>query len=349
MKREIILQDLENIYKRSIPWKQLNGKTVFITGAYGMLASYMIYMLIYLNEKYNAGIRIISVVRSAEKFRERFGEYADKEYMIMVTEPLEKEFDIEESVDIIIHAASYASPQYYGVCPVDVLKPNVIGSYYLLELAVRKKVQCYLQFSTGDVYGLVDGTDTIQENTCGIMNPLDIHSCYSESKRMAETMCYSYYFQYKVPVKILRIWHTYAPTMDIQKDPRVFASFVRDVINHKDIIMKSDGTSARSFCYIADAVAGYFTVLLKGEKGQAYNVCNTKEFYEIRKLAEIIASLRPELGLKVVTAMRKKEENYVENTVGSKVAPDDFKLRSLGWRPEFCVREGFERILKALE
>lgn len=113
-------------------------------------------------------------------------------------------------------------------------------------------------FSTSDIYGIVEGKNRIGENDYGAMDTLDIHNCYSESKRMAETMCKAWFQEKGVPTKIVRIWHTYAPTMNVESDPRVFASFVKDIVNGKDIIMKSDGSVKRSFCYISDAIAGYF-------------------------------------------------------------------------------------------
>lgn len=347
MLENIIRQDLEDIYSRNIPWNELRNSTVFITGAYGMLASYICFMLIYLNEKKNMGIHILAGVRSIKKFRQRFGKYADAEYVTICTEPLEKELHITGEIDYIIHAASFASPDYYDVCPVDVLEPNVIGNYHLLELAVKKKVKGYLLFSTGDVYGFVKDRELITESDLGVIDTLDIHSCYSESKRMAETMCYAYYHQYDVPVKLLRIWHTYAPTMNVEGDPRVFASFVKNVLHGEDIVMKSDGSAKRSFCYVADAVAGYFLVLLRGKAGEAYNVCNTKEYYSVKELAKLITSLRPEMNLKVAVKERGADEHYVENTAIGFAAPDDLKLRLLGWKPEYDVLSGFRRVLDA--
>lgn len=349
MLKGIIRQDLEDIYERDIPWQELRGSTVLVTGAYGMLASYVCYMLIYLNEERHMGIHIVVWIRSEEKLRRCFGKYADVEYVTICTEPLDKEIHLGAEVDYIIHAASLASPQYYDVCPVDVLKPNVVGNYHLLELAVRKKVRGYLLFSTGDVYGVVKDKKLIAESDWGAIDPLDIHSCYSESKRMAETMCYAYFHQYGVPVKLLRIWHTYAPTMDIERDPRVFASFVKNAVRGEDIVMNSDGSARRSFCYVADAVAGYFLVLLSGKAGEAYNVCNTKEYYSMKELAEMIVSLRQGMDLKVVTKKRDREEHYVENTAIGVGIPDDSKLRALGWEPKYSVLNGFKRVIDALE
>lgn len=103
---EIILKDCEEIYHQNIPWHKLYGKSVLISGAYGMLASYVTDMLIYLNEYHDAGIKIIALVRAEGKCRNRFGEYADKPYFLINTSPLDLPMCIDEKVDFIIHAAT---------------------------------------------------------------------------------------------------------------------------------------------------------------------------------------------------------------------------------------------------
>lgn len=348
MREDIIRVDLEDIFCRNIPWERLENKTVLITGAYGMLASYIIFELMYLNEEKGMHINVIALGRSREKFEKRFGNLKKYTYLKFLTSDLNNDLLIDDTVDFIIHAASLASPRYYKTCPIEVLKPNTIGNYYLLELAVRKKVEGYLLFSSGDVYGLVSDTDIISEHDYGSLDPLDIHSCYGESKRMAETMCKAWFQEKKVPTKIARICHTYAPTMDIESDPRVFASFVKDIVHGKDIIMKSDGSAKRNFCYITDAVAGYFMILLCGECGEAYNVSNPHEFYSVFELAKILTNLYPEMRLKVVKATRDKNDIYVENKSANNIPVDSTKLEALGWEAQCDVYTGFRRVIESL-
>ena len=187
----------------------------------------------------------------------------------------------------------------------------------------------------------------INEEAYGKMDTLDIHNCYSESKRMAETMCKAFNVQYGVHTKIARIAHTYAPTMDIENDPRVFASFVKNIVYGQDIVMKSDGSGKRSFCYITDAIAGYFTILFEGIDGEAYNVCNTSQFVSVKELAEILVSLYREKNLKVIMEERKKAEHYTENSllVGCDNIPDNSKLMKLGWNASVDIKEGFKRVI----
>lgn len=349
MKYNVIEQDLKDVYDRNIPWEQLRNKTVLITGAYGMLASYVVYMLVYLNEQWDFHVRILAIVRSREKLRNRFGDITQRSYFKTYISSLDQPLDIEENIHFIIHTASPANPRYYKVYPAEVLKPNIIGNYYLLELAVRKKVEGYLFFSTCDIYGIVKDKKMIQESDYGSMDTLDIHNCYGESKRMAETMCRAWYAQKGVPVKIIRIAHTYAPTMDVEHDPRVFASFINDIIKKRDIVMKSDGSSKRTFCYIADALAAFFLVLFYGKSGEAYNVCNTEEFYSIVELAQILTNIYPQLGLKVIREDREKDDIYVENTVANSVPYDNSKLKQLGWKTRYDIRTGFRNVVEGIK
>lgn len=351
MNENILFNDLEEIYTSRNDWDRLSNKTILLTGAYGMLASYVTYFINYLHEEKYIDVKLIALVRNKDKFYSRFSGLRNQKYVSVVENDMKSTIYIDEKIDYIIHAASFASPQYYGVCPVDVLEPNIIGNYNLLKLAVEKKVIGYLLFSTGDIYGAVRNVDYVKEDDFGVMDTLNIHNCYSESKRMAETMCKSFMVQYNVPIKIARIWHTYAPTMDINNDPRVFASFVKNIVNNENIEMKSDGAGKRSFCYITDAIAGYFAILLDGAVGEAYNVCNTSQFCSIVELAEILVSLYQEKELKVIRKEREPNEKYTENVllVGSEAAPSNEKLMCLNWQPKVSLEDGFKRVVDYLD
>lgn len=349
LKSEVILQDMKNIYDRNLPVESLYHKTILISGATGMLASYFCYYLLWLNEFKAADITILALVRSEEKCRQVFGEYAHREYFRIYTDSLDKMLDISEPVDYIIHAASLASPQYYKNNPVEVAMPNAVGTYHLLELARQKKVKGFLYFSTGDVYGMMpENIGEISEDQIGIMDPLDEHSCYGGSKRMGEIWCTSYAREYNIPAKMARIGHTYAPTMDVNKDPRVFASFMKCLLEGRDIVMLSDGTAKRPFCYIADAIAAYLLILLEGKAGEAYNVVNTDQFLSISELADRLVALVPEQNLKVVRKERAKNDVYMENHNNRQNLMSAKKLQSLGWNCKYDVMQGFGQVIRFL-
>lgn len=349
LNNKIILEDMEDIFQRKLDWNILNGKSVFISGAYGMLASYIVFYLSYLSEYKNVDVKIIAQGRNIEKAQNRFGELFNKSYFSFISDNICEEITYTGKIDYIIHAAGATYPNMYSTNPVEVTEPNVLGTYYLLKLAKEKNSQGFLLFSSGDVYGKVEDSLNIDENTIGQVNQMDDHSCYSESKRMAETLAYCYFKEYSVPVKIARIGHTYGPTMDIDNDPRVFASFLKCILQKKNIEMLSDGSAKRPFCYLADAIAAYFTILFKGEDGQAYNVCNTSEFISMRELADIIVNLRKDIQLSVVYKKRNFDDTYVENKVNHDNLPSDNKLRQLGFEYHFTTETGMNKVYKCLK
>jgi len=344
---KIIREDLKYISDIKLPWEIFEGKTVLITGANGFLPAYMVEVLLFLNEnKLKNRIKVLGLVRDGEKARKRFSVYQERTDLKLIVQDVCQPINDRGAVDFIIHAASQASPKYFGADPVGTLSANVLGTYNLLELAREKNVTGFLYFSSGEVYGEVS-EDKIptKEDDYGYVDPTNVRSCYAESKRMGENMCVSWHHQYGVPAKIVRPFHTYGPGMSFS-DGRVFADFVSDVVNERDIVMKSDGLAIRTFCYLADAVIGFFTVLLKGESGEAYNVSNDKGEISIIDLAETIISLFPERSIKVIKKKDAYSKGYLKSGI-TRTRPDIGKICSLGWQPQYSIRDGFERTIRS--
>ena len=145
----------------------------------------------------------------------------------------------------------------------------------------------------------------------------------------------------------MRICHTYGPTMDIEGDARVFSAFVNDIINNRNIVMNSEGLVKRPFCYLADATAGFFQILLEGKPGEAYNLCNSKEFLSIRQLAELLTGLYPQKGLKVEKRI-PEGQGLIPKREENEVGISDEKLKALGWTCKYDTREGFHRTIESL-
>jgi UDP-glucuronate decarboxylase len=346
MRNSIVEEDLKFITSTNNPWKNLEGKNILISGANGFIPSYMVETILFLNEtKFKNKSKIIGLVRNKERASKRFYSYEDRDELTFLVQDVCNPIDIDMEVDFIIHAASQASPKFYNVDPVGTLCPNVIGTYQLLELARKNDTENFLFLSSSEVYGEV-ATDKIptKEDDYGYLDPTDIRSCYAESKRMGENMCISWFKQYGVPTKIVRPFHTYGPSMNLD-DGRVFADFVSNIVNQQNIIMKSNGESIRTFCYLADAVAGFFTVLLKGQNGESYNISNDKGEISIIRLAEQLVKLFPEYKLKVIKEKRQ-DPNYLESKI-TRNCPDISKIRSIGWEPYYSIEKGFKRTIES--
>ncbi len=342
MLNQIVREDLKFITNSDNPWNILEGKTILISGANGFLPSYMVKTILYLNEtQFKDKTKIIGMVRNENKALKQFPEKSED--LILYIQDVCQPFKSIRDVDFIVHAASQASPKYYNKDPVGTLCPNVIGTYYLLELARKTEVEGFLYFSSGEVYGEPRKVPT-REHDYGYLDPTTIRSCYAESKRMGENMCNSWFKQYGVPVKIVRPFHTYGPGMNLD-DGRVFADFVSDIVNRRNIIVKSSGEARRAFCYLADAVSGYFTVLFKGKDGEPYNVGNDNGEISVIDLAEKLVNMYSEYGLKVLKKPRN-DINYLESKI-QRSCPDISKIRSLGWEPYYSIEEGFKRTIES--
>lgn len=345
-KNSIIEFDIKEIVNSGIDWSRLNNKTIFITGGTGMLASYMIYVLIYLNESLPSfRVKIIMSIRDKSKCYEKFGEYADRNYLSYYTDDINEKIVMDEKIDFIVHAASIAMTQFFSTCPIEVILPNTSGTYNLLKLAEKNDSESFLFFSTCSIYGKIEST--ITEETCGTLDSLDVNSCYSESKRLGETLCKAFFTQKRVRAKIARIAHTYGPTMNLKEDKRVFAEFIDNVINNEDIVIKSDGMANRCFCYLSDAVIGFFLILLKGKDGEAYNLCNTEQQISIKDLAHTLVEIFPEKKMKVIQILREKNDSYIEYKFANTVY-ESKKLFDLGWKPKVSIRDGFKRTILSL-
>lgn len=339
----IIKEDLNVIFKSGLDWQRFNNKTVLITGANGFLPAYMVETLLYLNDNIRSfNVKVIALVRNVERAKKRFNDYLDDKHLLFLNQDVSSNVDIKEDIHFVIHAASQASPKYYGTDPVGTLSANVLGTINLMQLALDKSIESFLYFSSGEVYGKVEeGKMPVSESDYGYVDPTEVRSCYAESKRMGENICVSYHHQYRVPAKIVRPFHTYGPKMMLD-DGRVYADFVSDVLNNSNIIMKSDGKAIRTFCYLSDATIGFFTVLLNGVSGQAYNIANPNEEHSIITLAKKIVSIYD--NIKVEEFPENNNNNYLKSVI-LRNAASIAKVNKLGWNPQINVEVGFKRTI----
>lgn len=336
----IVAEDVARIAAADLPWDSLAGARVLVTGATGFLPAYMVETLLHLNRTRLAQSPacVVALARNAATAEQRFGEAVRAGRLEVLVQDVTAPLPESLRFDYIVHAASQASPRYYGTDPVGTLSANVLGTRNLLEAARRGPMKGFLFFSSGDVYGLSpDATRTIGEKDYGYVDCTDVRSCYGESKRMGETMCVAWAHQYGVPARMVRPFHTYGPGMRLD-DGRVFADFVRDVLNGGPLVLHSDGTARRCFCYLADATDAFFRVLLTGATGEAYNVANASADESIAGLADRLGAL---FGVGVERRVRQNAD-YVPSPIPF-TRPATTKIEALGWRATTTIEEGFAR------
>lgn len=339
----IIWADLDNIVAAFTSWDFFRAQSILITGGNGLLASYLLRSLLHANHLLDLNLQITCLVRSRQSDIFRLLPWLDCPSLRLVYGAAESfSYDQLEAHSIIIHAASGATPAIYQSNPIGIILPNSVGTAKLCEQAKIWNSQRFLFFSTGEVYG-INENHSYAEDAYGYLDPCSLRSCYAESKRCGETTCVAYSHQHGLHAVIARIFHTYGPQMKLD-DGRVFADFIRDALEGKQIRLASLGEAMRCFCYLSDATHGFLHLIAHGSSGQAYNVSNPSAEISIRDLATLIASLHnPSLDVYFANAQELKP-GYMRSPV-QRSLPSIAKIQSLGWRPVIDLHQGFSRTL----
>lgn len=306
------------------------NKSVLITGANGLIGSYLTDYLSYV------GADTYAMSRSLEKLKKRFKYNSN---INLIAQDLNNSFEIEQTFDYIIHAASNSHPISFSTDPVGTMKTNLLGTMNLLE-HIKHHGGKLLYISSGEIYGNnIDHAFT--ENDLGIIDSKSVRSCYPESKRAAETLCISYNAQYNINVNIARLCYIYGPTIT-DTNSRADAQFLRNALNKENIILKSKGLQKRTYCYIADAVSAILYILLHGENAGVYNVANQNSIVTVAEYAQILANLA---NVKLEFAIPDEIEAKGYSKQADSILSAE-KLVKLGWYPVYSIDEGLKNTLK---
>lgn len=338
----VIADDFEKLLSvYSDKLEALRDCSILITGANGMITTYLAGFLAYIAETHN--LQLYLQCRNLEKAENTFKYYLSREWFHLV------EFDFENNnipnirFDYILHAAGPASTKFFVESPVDVISPNVIGTWYLLQHARRTGVRKFLLFSSNLIYG-EGGTEktVLTEVDYGIVDPLNDRASSIESKKLSEQMGVAFWKQYKVPVSIIRICHTYGPTFDLQRDTRIIPRVIRLILGGEDIEIYRDPGSVIQYTYIADISAAILLVLLEGENGEAYN-SGGDEIVKMEDVIEWMVTSDPRIRSTLIE--KEPDENYRfgKGKGINFVKLSNRKLKELGWKQLYSNKAGFAR------
>lgn len=341
------IRDLIEVVNNTPVIEKLKNKSVLITGAGGLICSGIVDLLLMSNELNDTNITIYAADYNIEGAYRRFGSYPNQEVLKslkIVYYDATKKNEFEFKVDYIIHGASNAHPKAITEKPVETMLDNFCGMYDLLEFARKSGTINTLFISSSEVYGLNNSKNPFLENEYGFLDILNPRNSYSSGKRAGETLCASYSAEYGIHTNIVRPGHIYGPTAS-PKDSRVGSSFAYDVVNGRNLVLKSTGEQIRSYCYMLDCDTAMLTVLLVGENVNAYNISNPNSILTIKELAEMYAAAG---GVKVIfdlpTEAEKAAFNPMENS-----SLDSTKLESLGWKGLFDGKRGTSHTISVLK
>lgn len=320
--------------------------TYLITGATGYIGSSLIKRIVSAEEN----VRFLLPVRDVQKAEAMFAEEMKKhkaEFAFWTTsvEKLDA-ISCREQVDYIIHCASPTKSAYMVTHPVETTESIVLGTQNVLKLAEKCKVKSMVYLSSMEVYGNIDCTDgrRISEEEMGYIDAFNARSCYPMGKRMAENLCYSFYKEYNVPVKIARLAQTFGAGV-LPGENRVFAQFAKAACCGENIVLHTAGDSMGNYCDIEDTLNAILLLLTKGQDGEAYNVVNEANTMTIKQMAELAAELS---GGKSKVVFDIPAENTYGYAAATGLRLSATKLNALGWQPKADLKTMYRSMMQEI-
>lgn len=349
---EAIIRDVENIIEDNpLLVETFKDKSFLVTGATGAIGRYVVSFLAQTIEQKNGSGTILANVRDRAKAERIFGDYLHLDHLDFLVSDVNDITDVDKDIDYIIHAASPTQPDSFLKTPVDIIATNVFATHSLLELAKAKKATFCL-LSTLEIYGKVEAESypvSVAEDQFGALDSTDLRSAYPESKRLAENLCVAFKTQYDVDSVIVRLAPIVSPEIE-PDDKRVFAQFIHDVLDNKEITVYSDAASKkRSYTDICDAITGIFTALSPSTERTGYpvfNLANNNNVVSIQELAQRIISIRG-ASPNILNVISRDDSSNTSLSTGA-ILLDSQKLQDAGWTPRYTVDDTIKRSIEHL-
>ena len=310
---------------------ELARAKVLVTGATGLVGRTLCERLL------QKGTHVVALVRNVERAAKLLLQDC-KVVLGDMTMPIE----FEDDIDYIVHGAGPTASRDFIEHPVEVIDTIVSGARNILEFARKKAVKGLVFLSTMEVYGLTNSED-VDETGYAALDTMLPRNCYPEAKRLAESLFVSAFKEYGVHVRIARLTQTFGRGVG-NDDARVFAEFARAARDGCDIVLKSDGSTARCYCSVSDAVEAICLILEKGKDGMAYNVANPETYCTIKEMAELVSREFSDGSSRVI--IDRGGADVRGHLPPFKMKLNVGKLIALGWMPHQGLREMFAELLQ---
>lgn len=340
-------EDVAMVAALPLPWDKLQHSSFLLSGGTGLIGSFLVDVLMERNRAYDQDCTIYVLGRNRERARQRFAPYDGNPLCRFLQQDINLPLDdslLPEALGYVVHLASNTHPVAYATEPVATITANIIGTNNLLMTAVNHHATRFAFASSNEIYGENRGdTELFDEKYCGYIDCNTLRAGYPESKRCGEALCQAYIKQYGLDCVIPRLTRSYGPTL-LKSDTKALSQFLAKALAGEDIVLKSAGTQYYSYTYVADAVSGLLTVLLKGETGLAYNIADVRSDIMLKDLAAIIAE---SVGRKVVFELPNATE-AAGFSRATKARLDSSRLQALGWNAHYDIRQGLQRTIAML-
>lgn len=377
----VLQEDLDLVAADESLAGALAGKRILITGATGLVGSWLIRALACMNRRNRNGMKIYGVIRNREKAAAIYGEaFLQREDVELlpadITAPdfvpdvlqrlwepaaggeAKKSLQNESgdgsaqhpALDVVIHGAAVTASKMMVEQPVETIMTAILGTRNLLELAKEAGTERFVYLSSMEMYGsLADETGRdipATEDRLGFLDLTKVRTDYPESKRMCENLCIGFGHEYGMDVMIARLSQTFGAGI-LPWEKRVFSQFARSAVRKTDIVLHTRGLSEGNYCYTRDSVRGILTIAVRGEAGQAYNVSNERTHTTIAGMAQMVADRIAGGAIRVIYDI--PETNTFGYAADTKLFLDASKLRALGWEPEVDLEEMYRRLIASME
>ena len=343
---KIYLDDIKTTIEAFGAVEEIKGKTFFITGSNGLIGSFLVDLLMYLNKEYNSDITVIVNSRNEINIKKRFSEYILNPLFKYYVGDINNEIKYDGNVDYIVNCASNTHPLQYVTDPIGTIMTNINGTANVLDFAIRSSARKMIFLSSVEIYGEnIYGVERFKEDEMGYIDCNTLRAGYNEAKRCGEALCQAYIEKYNIDISILRLPRVYGPTMKMD-DTKALSQFIYKVLAGEDIILKSNGEQYFSYLYVADAVLGVLKCLVNGEMGAVYNLGNIESDIKLKDLAKMMADV---VGVKVVFDL--PDEKEVKGFSKATVARLDYSKaeKGLDYKPRYSMKHGILNTIEILK
>lgn len=329
------LHDVRSMAELDISWEKLKGAKIAISGASGLIGSFLIDVLILGRPELD--INVFALARNGKRAHDRFAPYINSGKLKIISADINSNVpEVGEKVDYVIHAASNTHPLAYATEPIQTILTNVVGTNNMLRFGLNHDMRRFLFISSVEIYGENRGdVEKFDESYCGYLDCNTLRAGYPEGKRAGEALCQAYIKEAKADIVITRLPRVFGPSM-LQSDTKALSQFLKNGIVGDDIVLKSKGDQQYSYLYVADAVSGLLYSLLYGKSGEAYNVADEALDTSLADLAKLIADY---VGKDVMFEMPDAVEQ-AGYSKATKAMLDSSKIKSIGWNKLYELHEG---------